>query len=79
MQRAKVLMAVSEQEQAAAMTVVPQSPCEVDDLKTQITELTEQVAALTARQKNGGPKRCFYCNKLGHTQRKIHKSKMLHL
>ena len=68
-QRAKVLMAVSEQEQAAAMTVAPQSPCEVDDLKTQITELTEQVAALTARQKNGGPKRCFYCNKLGHTQR----------
>ena len=68
-QRAEVLMAVSEQEQAAAMTVAPQSPREVDDLKTQITELTEQVAALTARQKNGGPKRCFYCNKLGHTQR----------
>ena len=67
-QRAKVLMAVSEQEQAAAMTVAPQSPREVDDLKTKITELTEQVAALTARQKNGGPKRCFYCNKLGHTQ-----------
>ena len=47
-QRGKVLMAVSEQEKAAVMTVVPQSPCEVDDLKTQITELKEQVAALTA-------------------------------
>ena len=62
-------MTVSEQEQAAAMHTVHQSPCEVDDLKMQITELTEQVAALTVQQKNAGPKRCFYCNKLGHIQR----------
>ena len=68
-QRAKVLMTVSEQEQAAAMHTVQQSPREVDDLKMQITELTEQVAALTAQQKSAGHKCCFYCNKLGHTQR----------
>ena len=47
------------------MNTVHQSFREVDDLKMQITELTEQVAALTAQLKNGGPKRCFYCNKLG--------------
>ena len=67
-QRAKVLMTVGQQEQAAATNTMHQFFREVDDLKMQITELTEQVAALTAQQKNGGPKRCFYCNKLGHTQ-----------
>ena len=65
-QRAKVLMAVSDQQQTAAMTT---TPSEVDQLKTQVTLLTEQVAALTTRQKNEGPRRCFYCNRLGHTQR----------
>ena len=68
-QLAKVLMTVSEQEQVAAMHTVQQSPHEVEDLKMQITELTEQVVALTAQQKSAGPKRCFYYNKLGHTQR----------
>ena len=51
------------------IVIITPSQVAIDDLKTQITELTEQVAALTARQKNGGPKRCCYCNKLGHTQR----------
>ena len=74
-QRAKVLRTVSEQEQAAAMHMVQQSPREVEDLKMQITELMEQVTVLTAQQKSAGPKRCFYCNKLGHTQRNCLKAK----
>ena len=67
-QRVKVLMTVNEQEQAA-MHTVHKSSRKVDDLKMQITELTEQAAALKAQQKNTGLKCCFYCNKLGHTQR----------
>ena len=59
-------MAVSDQQQIAAMTT---TPSEVDQLKTQVTLLTEQVAALTTRQKNEEPRHCFYCNRLGHTQR----------
>ena len=55
-QRAKVLMAVSDQQQTAAITT---TPSEVDQLKTQVTLLTEQVAALTTRQKNEGPRCCF--------------------
>lgn len=68
-QRTKVLMAVNEQEQTAAMTTTSATSGEVDQLKTQITQLTEQVAVLTATQKSREPKRCFYCNQLGHTQR----------
>ena len=49
MQQVKVLMTVGEQEQAAAMNTVHQSFREVDDLKKQITKLTEQVTALTAQ------------------------------
>ena len=68
-QRAKVLMTVMEHEQVAAMTATSTTPSEVDQLKTQITQLTEQVAALTTKQKNERPKRCFCCNQLGHIQR----------
>ena len=67
-QRAKVLMTVSEHEQVAALTTMSTMPSEVEQLKTQITQLTEQVAALTTRQKSVKPKRCFYCNQVGHTQ-----------
>ena len=67
-QRAKVLMTVSEHEQVAALTTMSTTPSEVEQLKTQITQLTEQVAALTTRQKSVKPKRCFYCNQVGHTQ-----------
>ena len=67
-QRAKMLMAVMEQGQTAALTTSPTTPSEVDQLKTQITQLTEQVAALTVRQSSNKPKRCFYCSQLGHTQ-----------
>ena len=61
-------MVVDEQAQAATITTST-IPSEMDELKTQITQLTEQVAALRVRQKSGGPKRCFYCNHIGHTQR----------
>ena len=50
-QRAKVLMAVSDQQQTVAMITMPS---EVNQLKTQVTLLTEQVAALTTRQKMKG-------------------------
>ena len=64
-QRAKTLMTVMEQGQAAALTTAPTPPSEVDQLKTQITQLTEQVAALTVKQSSN---KRFYCNQLGHTQ-----------
>ena len=64
-QRPKVLMAVSDQQQTTAMTTTPN---EVDQLKIQVTLLTEQVAVLTTIQKNEGPRHCFYCNRLAHTQ-----------
>ena len=51
-QRTKVLMTVMEHEQTAALTSTSATPSEVDQLKTQITQLTEQVAALTTRQKS---------------------------
>ena len=65
-QRAKMLMTVMEQGQAAALATTPTPPNEVDKLKTQITQLTEKVAALTVKQSSN--KRCFYCNQLGHTK-----------
>ena len=51
-QCAKVLMTVMEHEQTAALTSTSATPSEVGQLKTQITQLTEQVAALTTRQKS---------------------------
>ena len=39
--------------------------CKVMQLTTQVVELTEQVAALTAKQ----TPRCFSCNGKGHLQR----------
>ena len=67
-QQAKTLMTVMEQGQAAALTAAPTPPSEVDQLKTQITQLKEQVAALTVKQSSN--KCYFYCNQLGHTQRR---------
>ena len=68
-QRTKVLMTVMEHEQTAALTATSTASSEVDQLKTHITQLTEQVAALTTKHKNERPKRCFCCNQLGHIQR----------
>ena len=65
-QWAKTLMTVMEQGQAAALTTALTPPSEVDRLITQITQLTEKVAALMVKQSSN--KRCFYCNQLGHTQ-----------
>ena len=50
-QRAKVLMAVSDQQQTAAMTT---TPSEVDQLKTQVTLLTEKWLHLQQDRKMKG-------------------------
>ena len=42
---------------------------EVSELKSQIQELTAQVAALKVAQKNRNPPQCYYCKQPGHTQR----------
>ena len=62
-------MTVMEYEQVAALTATSTTPSKVDQLKIQITQLTEQVAALTTKWKNETPKHCFCCNQLGHIQR----------
>jgi len=67
-ERAKLLMAVDEQEKTTA--AVSTRATEFDELKTQMQQLTEQVAALTTKQKpSEGAQRCYYCKQPGHTQR----------
>ena len=63
-ERAKLLMVV--QEQTAAIT---SEETEVSKLRAQVSQLTEQVAALNVQRKDGYTKRCFYCNQSGHTRR----------
>ena len=63
-ERAKLLMVV--QEQTAAIT---SEETEVSKLWAQVSQLTEQVAALNVQRKDGDTRRCFYCNQSGHTQR----------
>ena len=63
-ERAKLLMVV--QEQTAAIT---SEETEVTKLQVQVSQLTEQVAALNVQRKDGDTRRCFYCNQPGHTQR----------
>ena len=42
---------------------------EFDELNTQMQQLTEQVAALTTKQKpSEGTQRCYYCKQPGYTQ-----------
>ena len=62
--RAKLLLVV--QEQTAAIT---SEETEVLKLRAQVSQLTEQVAALNMQRKDGDSRRCFNCNQLGHTQR----------
>ena len=68
-ERARLLMAISESEQSVASIshndTEAKERCEVMQLTTQVAELTEQVAALAARQ----TPRCFSCNGRGHLQR----------
>ena len=63
-ERAKLLMIV--QEQTAAVT---SEETEMLKLQAQVSQLTEQVAALNIQHKDGDSRRCFYCNRPGHTQR----------
>ena len=64
-ERAKLLMVV--QEQAAAIT--SEGEAEVLKLQAQVSQLTEQVAALNMQRKDSDTRRCFFCNQPGHTQR----------
>ena len=63
-EHAKLLMIV--QEQTAAVT---SEETEMLKLQAQVSQLTEQVAALNIQRKDGDTRRCFYCNRPGHTQR----------
>ena len=63
-ERAKLLMIV--QEQTAAVT---SEETEMPKLQAQVSQLTEQVAALNIQRKDGDLRHCFYCNRPGHTQR----------
>ena len=65
-ERAKVLMVVDGGEGKTA--AVQSEDIEVSKLKTQIEELTVQVAALTT-QRTKKPIQCFYCKQTGHIQR----------
>ena len=67
-ERARLLMTISESEQSVASIshndTEAKERCEVMQLMTQVAELTEQVAALAARQAPC----CFSCNGRGHLQ-----------
>ena len=72
-ERAHLLMAISSQS-AVYIATVGAEPGEVQQLKDQVAELTEQVAVLTTRrtdswQKNVVQLRCFNCDGIGHIQR----------
>jgi len=63
-ERAKLLMVVQEQT-AAIMS----KETEVSKLRAQVSQPTEQVAALNVHHKDRDTRHCFYCNQPGHTQR----------
>ena len=71
-ERARLLMSLDVHEEATAAI---QTEGEMKQLKEQISELTEQVAALSAAQSTTGAQRprtslrCFGCNGFGHVQR----------
>ena len=68
-ERARLLMSISPQAPVAA---VESDLGEVQQLRDQITELTEQVAALTTQRPTSQRKssiRCFNCDGIGHIQR----------
>ena len=66
-ERAKVLMVVDSSDEKIA--AVQSEPPEVLKLKTQIQELTVQVAALITQKSVQKQIQCFYCKQAGHIQR----------
>ena len=69
-ERAKLLMTIEHHGETAAITA--KQP-EFLQLQQQLTDLSEQVAALSLRQPkipqgHVGVRRCFICNKAGHLQ-----------
>ena len=65
--RAKLLMAINEQEKTTA--ALSTWATEFDELRSQMQQLTEQVAALTTKSKSGSTQHCYYCKQPGHIQR----------
>lgn len=70
-ERARLLLAIDTQDQAAAVT---NKSDDFDLLREQIATLTEQVAALSTppssnEQRTLRSVRCFACNRMGHIQR----------
>ena len=70
MQRARLLMTIEDQGETAAISTKQPSANEFLQLQQQLSDLSEQVAALSLHQP-GKPQcvqRCFLCNKVGHLQ-----------
>lgn len=65
-ERARLLLVITDQEQTAAVQV---QRAEVQQLQDKITALTQQVAALTTRPQRPRMVRCFECNQVGHLRR----------
>ena len=72
-QRARLLMTLTEREKSAAVGQQKPNTNSVETLKEQVAALTEQVAALTTanQRTTRQPNRlvCFRCNQPGHVQR----------
>ena len=60
-------MAVNEEEKSTAAAVSTRAT-EFDKLRSQMQQLTEQVAALTTKSKSGNIQHCYHCKQPGHTQ-----------
>ena len=72
-ERAKLLMTIEYHSEAAAIATKQTSNNEFLQLQQQLTDLSEQVAALSFRrlgkpQSRVEVRRCFICNKAGHLQ-----------
>ena len=65
-ERTKLLLALEEQDTAHAIPAAAVAKCNdsIEQLKSQMMKLTEQVAALSTLSSR--ERRCFVCNRLGH-------------
>ena len=71
LERAKLLMTIKDEEQTAAVKQ-KDNASEMDELKQQISRLSEQVAALTVQRpgaKGSTQPVCYSCRQPGHLQR----------